>query len=174
MRSFILVAAICALTGCTTVPPLADTFWSINKETYVLGSNDCSNKSAKYARALIQAGYESDIVLLDTGTGGVHAVTRVVVNGERLYCDVTNGKWSKDSIAFGSPWLAVPYHRRNEWSPEFEVNYDDVQKHSDKHRLFLGDVLQCSEPRCIVNKLEEPNRMIIEQYTAEKARKDDD
>ena len=81
------------------MPPLYSTFKSIQAEKYKPHVNDCSNKAAKYLRALDKAGIKAHIVVYGTAKG-LHAV----VNVDGHYFDPTTGlsKWKirRDSIAY--------------------------------------------------------------------------
>jgi hypothetical protein len=88
-------------------PPLVDKFNEIYEEEYSLHQYDCSNKSAKYAHHLKKAGYgDVEIIAVDDGVIKVqiidgqqamiiHAIVRVVADGETYYCDPTSGKYAK-------------------------------------------------------------------------------
>lgn len=93
MKKLLIIALIMVLSGCNGLVskndiPLVDLFHSINDEPYILGINDCSNKSAKYWLALRAAGYDDAIIIgyMVIGEQMGHAVVYV---GEK-YIDVTN------------------------------------------------------------------------------------
>ena len=98
-----LLAALFFFLSCQVkrkpLPPLYKVFKAIQAEKYKPYINDCSNKAAKYLRALHGAGIDSHIVVYGTAKG-LHAV--VSVNGH--YFDPTLGvsKWRvrPDSIAY--------------------------------------------------------------------------
>gem|GEM_PF-5480302 len=104
--------------GSDTVapPPLADLFWSLNRQPNKLGKNDCSNKAGRYFRALREQGYAADIVVVSVPperrrNTELHAVVKV---GDQLYCDPTFGTWSRDLKDFGAY--------------RFTLRYDSVEK----------------------------------------------
>jgi hypothetical protein len=117
--------------GCrTTPPPLSDKFYEIYKEEYSLHEYDCSNKSAKYANLLKEAGYEADIIAVDDGVLKIqiidgqeaviiHALVRVVTDKGIVYCDVTNGTHSRHLSKLGYFYL-----RTISWE-EIETNKEE-------------------------------------------------
>jgi hypothetical protein len=113
------------MTGCATrpYPPLFGDFIDIHKEPYKLNVYDCTNKSSKYARVLRDNCYHADILILSQkkdlvgrivrGKNDYHAVTAVTLpNGEILYCDVTNGKWSRNYRKYGRWDFIVRFEER--------------------------------------------------------------
>jgi hypothetical protein len=83
------------------VPPLPRDFEALAIEPYILHQNDCSNKAGRYARALLNAGYEAHVVLVQPTHPpgvGLHAVVLV---GD-LYCDPSTGRVSRSVSDFGT------------------------------------------------------------------------
>ena len=118
-------AVIAMLTGCVTTStglstgtsashkvqlPAENTFWSLRRENYIRGRNDCSNKAGRYARHLIEnLGLDATVVVVRT-TRGTHAVTKMTVGSRVLYADPTSGRWGESLAAWGEPMWEVTRH----------------------------------------------------------------
>jgi hypothetical protein len=112
MRLFILLLLV-FLVGCSTVPkpqevpelPLKELFNQIYKESYLIHVYDCSNKCAKYMRALDKEGYEVSMMVVkpfDSQVGMYHAIVRIKFDNKlSIYADVTNGKYSTNLSDYG-------------------------------------------------------------------------
>jgi hypothetical protein len=102
-------------------PPETKAFWSIKAEPYIEHLYDCSNKSSKYCRILREKGYDANIIVTKVGEGQ-HAIVFIRFgNGDLLYCDPTQGKWSTEIDAFGIPKHIIPFEERldEKWAHEF-------------------------------------------------------
>lgn len=126
MRITIILIALLTAASCRTTKtlstynitkeqkltaPLPDVFLSIYQEPYVLHENDCSNKCAKYARALRRKGYKADIVILATSNRDMyHAVVMITADNGNLgfFCPTSNAL-SKDYRFFGDIVTIIPY-----------------------------------------------------------------
>jgi hypothetical protein len=90
-------------------------------EPYIEHLYDCSNKSSKYCRILREKGYDANIIVTKVGEGQ-HAIVFIRFgNGDLLYCDPTQGKWSTEIDAFGIPKHIIPFEERldEKWAHEF-------------------------------------------------------
>jgi hypothetical protein len=125
MRLFTILFTSILVTGCATLLPknvaigttedyskipLVELFDEIVKEPYKIHVYDCSNKSAKYIRALREAGYEADMICVKpyvSPLGLLHAIVRIKLkDGSILYVDPTNNEWSRKIKYFGTfMWL---------------------------------------------------------------------
>ncbi len=88
--SIVVMLAIGCVNTVRKKVPLRGLFKSIAQERYVLGLNDCSNKSAKYFHAVKAIGYDPTIIVYREDNGVLHAV----VNVDGTYIDCTKGKAS--------------------------------------------------------------------------------
>jgi hypothetical protein len=62
-----ILSCMAFLLGCAhtySLPPMYEDFVSIHNEPYVLGVNDCSNKTVKYTRILRENGYAAHMLSL--------------------------------------------------------------------------------------------------------------
>lgn len=95
-----LCATIYALICGHPTPPLPRVFEALAIEPATLGTNDCSNKAGRYARALIAAGIEAHVVYVRPPDPD--AQLHAVVLAGSLVCDPTSGKVSRDLADFGT------------------------------------------------------------------------
>ena len=90
--------------------PADKMFWDLYKERNIIGHNDCSNKSGRYARELHRLGYKnvSVIILLPNRGGYLHAVVEATGSNGVMYLDPTKGIISKDLEEFGGLISRIP------------------------------------------------------------------
>ena len=69
MYKYILLLALTSCVHHNSNMPMVDEFYSIYKEEYILDKNDCTNKSAKYARILRENGYDAHMMILYNNDG---------------------------------------------------------------------------------------------------------
>lgn len=107
---------VVSCTTTSTAPrsvPLEDVFLSIHNEPYVLHKNDCSNKAAKYARALCNKKYPAQIAIFrpKEGCAQTHAVVSLTyANGETWYYCPTSNTVSSDGSRYGRLIVQIPYN----------------------------------------------------------------
>lgn len=153
----ILITAMLALVSCKTTSrpfpstitkmppqmpvPLWETFLGIYQEPYILHENDCSNKAAKYLRALDEAGYTAALVIIKSHVALAaaaasenpedelihHVVVRVTFQNGSVYYDPTANAGSEDLDFFGIYCFEMDYEQiRNtkdpHWKSEFRIN----------------------------------------------------
>jgi hypothetical protein len=86
--------------------PLKDTFKSISEEPYKLNVYDCSNKCAKYMKALMDEGYECEMIAVKPPANPLrilHAIVRIKFkDGSSMYTDPTYFDWSSNINHFGA------------------------------------------------------------------------
>jgi hypothetical protein len=152
----ILIGTMLALVSCKTTnarlssiitkqppqmpAPLWETFFSIYQEPYVLHENDCSNKAAKYLRALDEAGYTAALVVIKSHVAMAaaaasgdedaiihHVVVRVTFQNGSVYYDPTNNSGSENLDFFGIYCFEMDYETikatdSKHWQKEFKIN----------------------------------------------------
>lgn len=82
-------------------PPLPRVFEALVLQDYEEGTNDCSNKAGRYARALLAAGIEAHVVYVHPKTDNAMGLHAVVRTGD-LICDPSTGKVSRNLADFGT------------------------------------------------------------------------
>lgn len=115
-------------------PPMFASFISIHKEEYILDQNDCTNKSAKYARILRESGYDAHMLVLsnDDEERG-HCVTVILYMDDTLderkredriefYCP-TEGIWGIEAVMGYEDWLFIRFEERFDLSKEAFKEY---------------------------------------------------
>jgi hypothetical protein len=121
--------------------PLWATFLSIYQEKYVLHENDCSNKAAKYLRALDDAGYDAAMIVIKSRVAMIaaaqsenpedaiihHVVVRVAFEDTTIYYDPTNNSASTNLEYFGYYQFELTYEQLKatedpHWVKEFKIN----------------------------------------------------
>lgn len=108
----VILIVLLITSGCQTLrPPASAAFWEIVSEPYALNKYDCSNKSSKYARILREKGYQADILIVSV-EDGYHAIVQVMTRDGYVYCDPTNGEYSRDLSDYGELRVFVPYESR--------------------------------------------------------------
>ena len=153
----VLITAMLALVSCVSTSPrfpstvtkqppqmpvpLWETFLSIYQEPYVLHENDCSNKAAKYLRALDEAGYTAALVIIKSHVAMAqaaasenpdevlvhHVVVRVTFQDGAVYYDPTANAGSRDLDFFGVYCFEMDYEQLKKtknphWKSEFRIN----------------------------------------------------
>ena len=89
---FILALLLTTSTLLSYEIPSYEMFWNLYQQKNIIGQNDCSNKSGRYARELHRLGYEVEVVILFPHNGGyIHAVVKTTNNGRTIYLDPTKG-----------------------------------------------------------------------------------
>lgn len=89
---FILALFLTTSTLLSYEIPSYEMFWDLYKQKNIIGQNDCSNKSGRYARELHRLGYEVEVVILFPNNGEyIHAVVKATKNGRTIYLDPTKG-----------------------------------------------------------------------------------
>lgn len=121
--------------------PLWETFLSIYQEPYVLHKNDCSNKAAKYLRALDGAGYTAALVIIKSHVAMAaaaaaenpddvlvhHVVVRVTFQNGSIYYDPTANSAASELDFFGIYCFEMDYGeisstKDEHWKREFKIN----------------------------------------------------
>ena len=114
MKLLIIIALLTSCSIQTKSPPLPEVYASILSEPYVLHENDCSNKCAKYLRALHAAGIESRIIIYYQGGKYFHAV--VECNG--VIIDPTQG-WTSWKL-YSKPFIILTIDDLYKYGDEFK------------------------------------------------------
>lgn len=128
----LFIIALIFTTSCQMVfnnksfnntPPLPKVFKSIYLETNINDINDCSNKTAKYLRALNDSGYAATIVVIKNRVG-LHAI----VKHDETYHDPTLGFIGVEALAFfGKFQFEFEYADLQDYAPEFIINEDEKE-----------------------------------------------
>ncbi len=96
--------------------PLAKTFWSIHRERNVVGRNDCSNKSGRYARELRKHGIQADVIVISRPRErNLHAVVQL---GDGRCLDPVDGKMADRIADFGQVKMVLAGNVST-WGSEF-------------------------------------------------------
>jgi len=120
MRALLLIILIVtssnSVFGATKVEdpmlsmPMHEMFWSLFQERNILGVNDCTNKSGRYAKALIAGGYDAEIIIVRPDRGQYrHAIVRVTnKQGLSQYLDPTKGLIAYNPEFIGTVLEVIP------------------------------------------------------------------
>jgi hypothetical protein len=112
---FSSILSIIKLIFKKTFIPCEDEFWKIHKESVVIDSNDCSNKTGSYLRILHDKGFtDSYIVIYKLSSKNVlHAVVKY----KDKYYDPTFGKvYNK----INNYRFSIKRENLDNWGKEFE------------------------------------------------------
>jgi hypothetical protein len=128
-HAFQIAILVCMgfLFGCTHthgLPPMMDDFINIYDEEYILDKNDCTNKSAKYARILRENGYEAHMLVMyneDNGDKRGHCIVVVFdCKGDKRYYCPTNLNWGrKITKGYDTNFIVLYDERFNRGSDAF-------------------------------------------------------
>ena len=159
IHRFGLLGLISLLTSCSTInttvhdnrhlmegrekPPMYEEFLSIYNEEYIFGKNDCSNKSSKYTRILIENGYDAAMLILWHEKSSYNHVIVLVTDkdGKRHYYDPTNYFWGTEVFDY-SNYADEERDKDGElieydlWEILEEIRYEDRKDHKDG-KVFL-------------------------------------
>jgi hypothetical protein len=117
-----------------TKPPMYDDFISIYKEEYIFGKNDCSNKSSKYTRILIENGYNAALLVLWHKKSDYNHVIVLVTDeeGKRHYYDPTNEFWGPTIFNY-EHYVDNPVKGKDYglWEILEEVRYEERENYKD-------------------------------------------
>ncbi|MCH2206255.1 MAG: hypothetical protein MK132_10345 [Lentisphaerales bacterium] len=101
---FLLPAATFASTDNDpmTSMPLTKMFWELYQERNIIGQNDCSNKCARYLKALVKDGHTAEIVVIKPHTSSMlHAIVKLTEGEKVSYLDPTRGTLADDLETLG-------------------------------------------------------------------------
>ena len=101
--------------------PASKLFWELHKQKNVIGEYDCSNKCGIYARELARLGYKVQVIIILPHKGKyLHAVVKIIKDGQYLYLDPTVGIINRDLNAMGLLIKVVPFKDLDKLGKEFE------------------------------------------------------
>ena len=112
MKSIILTISLLMMTSVfasqtdndpLSSMPLSKMFWSLFQERTIVGQHDCSNKCAKYIKALKAEGHDVEVVvILPHRSRFLHAIVKLT-NGEKVtFLDPTKGIVANDLTVMGT------------------------------------------------------------------------
>ena len=104
-----------------TSMPMSDMFWELYRERYILGQNDCSNKSGRYAVALCEAGYDAEILIVQPYNSRYkHAIVCVKCDkGHIHYLDPTYGTIGRKLEDIGELKQVIPSDKFDQLDDSF-------------------------------------------------------
>ena len=83
--------------------PLSKMFWSLFQERTIVGQHDCSNKCAKYIKALKAQGHDVEIVvILPHRSRFLHAIVKLTDGEKVTFLDPTKGIVANDLSVMGT------------------------------------------------------------------------
>ena len=85
-----------------TSMPLTKMFWELYQEKNIIGQNDCSNKCARYLKALVKEGHTAEIVVIKPHTSSMlHAIVKLTDGEKVTFLDPTRGTLAYDLETLG-------------------------------------------------------------------------
>ncbi len=101
--------------------PLSKMFWSLFQERTIIGQHDCSNKCAKYMKALKAEGHEVEVVvILPHRSRFLHAIVKLTEGEKVTYLDPTKGIVAKNLDVMGTFQRSITYDQFDSFEGQFK------------------------------------------------------
>ena len=130
MKSIIFTISLLMLTSAVASEkssdplssmPLSKTFWSLFQERTIVGQHNCSNKCAKYIKALKAEGHEVEVVvILPHRSRFLHAIVKLTDGDKVTFLDPTKGIVAHDLTLMGTFQRSITFDEFDSFKGQFK------------------------------------------------------